>query len=73
MCETCGCGQPEEGVTITTPEEAHYEHPHDHPHDHGHSHDHSRTIKVEEDILSKNNLIAERNRGFFEAKKILTF
>jgi len=57
-------------------------HLHDHDHHHhgeGHEHDHhqadhyhsySREIKVEQDILSKNNLIAERNRGFFEAKKI---
>ena len=35
-----------------------------------HDHDHGRTIEVETDVLAKNNLIAERNRGYFEAKNI---
>ncbi len=50
-------------------------HNHDHPHDHGHSHDHQndREIKLEQDILYKNNLLAERNRGFLLAKNIMTF
>jgi hydrogenase nickel incorporation protein HypB len=30
-----------------------------------------KEIAVEQDILSKNNLLAERNRGYFEAKNIL--
>ena len=51
-------------------------HTHDHEHHHhGHDHHHhdggQRTvISVEEDILSRNNLLAERNRGFFEARNI---
>ncbi len=53
-------------------------HTHDHDHTHEHSHDHvhphsdyrSIEIKVEQDILSKNNLLAERNRGYFDAKSI---
>lgn len=80
MCDTCGCGQPNEAVTIRKPGEDghshphHHEHDHSHPHDHSHSpdHSHSRTIVVETDILAKNNLIAERNRGYFEAKNIFT-
>ncbi|NOZ45687.1 MAG: hydrogenase nickel incorporation protein HypB [Chlorobi bacterium] len=47
---------------------------HNHHH-HGHEHHHSeygnRKIEIETDILSKNNLLAERNRGFFEAKKVI--
>jgi len=43
----------------------------EHNHDHDHSHSHSREIEVEMDILGKNNLLAERNRGYFEAKNIL--
>ena len=46
-------------------------HIHDHDHDHTHDHSHSRTISVEQDVLGKNNLLAERNRGYFEAKSIL--
>ena len=61
-----------------------HSHGHSHDHDHGnnhadqaHSHSlteehhHLRKVEIEEDILAKNNLLAERNRGFFEAKKIL--
>ena len=54
-----------------------HSHSHDHGHDHnhdGHSHTHSenRTLEVEQDVLSKNNLLAERNRGYFLAKNMLT-
>jgi len=78
MCDTCGCGQPDEAVTFRKPGEEEHSHVHDHkldhnhPHDHSHPHEHNdnRTIIVETDILSKNNLIAERNRGYFEAKNI---
>ncbi|MDR2475193.1 MAG: hydrogenase nickel incorporation protein HypB [Bacteroidales bacterium] len=38
-------------------------------HEH-HEHDNSRTIAVEQDILQRNNLLAERNRGYFESKNI---
>ncbi len=45
---------------------------HSHQHDHDHSHSHSKTIvEVEKDILYENNLLAQRNRGYFEAKNIL--
>ncbi len=56
-------------------------HPHDHPHPHAHPHTHdhehgpgpgagSATLSVEQDILLQNNLLAQRNRGWFEAKGI---
>ena len=54
-----------------------HEHDHDHDHDHSHGHDHThdhnhpRKVEIEQDVLGKNNLLAERNRGFFEAKNIL--
>jgi len=53
-----------------------HDHHHDHHHDHGHTHDHhdggaSRTLQVETDILQQNNLLAQRNRGWLEAKGIL--
>ncbi len=80
MCDTCGCGQPNDEVTIRKPgDEKHHEHKHTHEHeheqDHEHeheyqSHSHERTIELQTDILQKNNLIAERNRGYFEAKNI---
>ncbi len=112
MCETCGCGQPGNSVTIQKPGEEkddlhnhQYEHEHSHEHDgmvhshshehiyhhkhhhegdhihdhmhhhhdhhdHDHDHAHDNVIDVGQDILQRNNLMAERNRGFFEAKGI---
>ncbi len=80
MCDTCGCSQPgESGVTYSKPHHHgdgifHHHHDHNHPHEHNHDHHHdtaSRTIEVEVDVLSKNNRMAERNRGYFEAKNVL--
>ncbi len=65
MCDTCGCGQPFEAVTFRKPGEHH------HHHDHDHDHEHTRTLQVETDILQQNNLLAQHNRGWFEAKGIL--
>ncbi|NIA18708.1 MAG: hydrogenase nickel incorporation protein HypB [Simkaniaceae bacterium] len=74
MCDTCGCSQPADAVTFKKPGEEpnhHHDHPHSHDHHHDHDHHHNRTIDVELDVLSKNNLVAERNRGYFDAKNIL--
>lgn len=71
MCGTCGCGQ-EDQVTFSKPgEENHHHHNHDHQHDHNHDHHHHKEIQLEIDVLSKNNMLAERNRGYFEALNIL--
>jgi hydrogenase nickel incorporation protein HypB len=49
------------------------DHKQDHEHEHEHqSHSHERTIELQTDILQKNNLLAERNRGYFEAKNIFS-
>lgn len=58
MCATCGCG------------------PNSHHHDHSHDHTHEtspgkKVVDVEQDILLENNLLAQRNRGFFEGRNIL--
>lgn len=59
-----------------THEHPHHEHNHDHDHSHSHSHDHSHihvkktVIEVQQDILQHNDLMASRNRGFFEAKEL---
>ncbi len=90
MCETCGCGQPDE-VNIHGPgQDHHHEHPdehgheheytHEHEHDHNghwhsHPHEHSpkKVINLNMDILSENNHMAERNRGYFEGRKVECF
>jgi hydrogenase nickel incorporation protein HypB len=60
MCATCGCG---------TVDSVHG-HEGGLPHDHS-THTHKKVVDVEKDILQQNNLLAERNRGYFEAKNIL--
>lgn len=59
---------------------ANHQHDHTHSHDHshhhhGHGHNHNgpETLKIASPVLGKNNLMAERNRGYFEAKQIKTF
>ena len=87
MCDTCGCNQPANAVKIILIGEetevmhdphdhdhGHGHHHHHHGHDHGHDHDHvhgKTVIELEQDVLSQNNRLAERNRGYFEAKNIL--
>jgi hydrogenase nickel incorporation protein HypB len=34
-------------------------------------HDGARTLRLEQDVLAKNNLIAARNRGWFEGRQIV--
>lgn len=58
----------------------HHGQPHTHTHSHSHAHIHShehdeeasaeshRTVQVRQAILSKNDRLAERNRGFFRAR-----
>jgi hydrogenase nickel incorporation protein HypB len=69
MCGTCGCGQPDP-VKIRKPGER-FTYIHSQP-EHSADHDHSsgREISLELDIMHKNDLLAERNRGYFEAKNI---
>jgi len=78
MCESCGCSSPDE-------QQHEHDHPHDHPHDHHeglfhphqhdhshpHDHEHGRVITLNTGILSENNRLAERNRGYFEGKNIV--
>jgi len=60
----------------------HHDHEHSHSHDHSHDHDHEHShshsdnhhhktvIDLEQDILQHNDLMAARNKGYFEAKNI---
>lgn len=51
----------------------HHHHDHDghsHSHDHTHSHHHKTVLEVEQDILQHNEVMAARNKGYFEAKNI---
>jgi len=79
MCQECGCGLGGDDVKIGGHSHDHghhhdHGHNHDYHHDHGqsgHSHDHGQTISLNRSLLEKNERLAERNRGFFGAKKLL--
>ncbi|MCF6241873.1 MAG: hydrogenase nickel incorporation protein HypB [Bacteroidales bacterium] len=86
MCTTCGCGQTDSILISKPPKinieslkingDLHHAHIHnhdDHHHHHTHEHDHHHektVLEIEQDILNTNNLLAERNRGYFDAKNI---
>ena len=84
MCTTCGCSDTmtprvtnlETGETNSLASHSHThghdkrDHAHAHHHDH-HTHDHEHTVLLEQAILSKNDRLAERNRGWFQGKDIL--
>jgi hydrogenase nickel incorporation protein HypB len=57
MCIDCGCATPG------------HDHHHHHDEKHGHDHDH-RTIRIEEDLLAKNDRLARRNREAFAARNL---
>ena len=72
MCGTCGCN-PGSEITITkvgdleskVVDQGHHHH-------HHHHHNSPKTvIELEQDILLQNNLMAERNRGYLEAKNVM--
>jgi len=64
MCATCGCDS-----NASTSIQQIGEH---HHHDQSRSHSQNKTmIAVEKDVLHENNLLAQRNRGYFDAKNIL--
>lgn len=45
-------------------------HSHSHDHDHTHDHHHKTVLEVEQNILQHNEVMAARNKGYFEAKNI---
>lgn len=77
MCGVCGCG---EGLNHSHEHEHDHGHHHEHDHDH-HHHDHNhqhgpahahaagltpaRMVRIEQDILAKNNRYADENRCYF--------
>jgi hydrogenase nickel incorporation protein HypB len=72
MCNTCGCND-QDNFTMSRPiNEENLAHNHHHSHIHAEKTS-SGIISLETSILSKNNLLAERNRGFFLAKHIKVF
>lgn len=48
-----------------------HDHEHGHDHDHDHAHGHRTTVDLEQEVLAKNNRLAERNRGWLDGRNIL--
>lgn len=77
MCTTCGCSGTSEATVIKpghSHDHEHHDHGHHHhdqDHDHHHHHDHGTVVTMEQQILAKNNLLAQRNRGWFAGREIL--
>jgi hydrogenase nickel incorporation protein HypB len=59
MCKECGCGLGGGDVR------------HGHEHGHEHASESRRTVDLARSLMEKNDRLAERNRGFFRAKKLL--
>jgi len=76
MCATCGCGHPDidhDHAHAHTHEVGHdhgRNHDDGHSHDHGHDHGHDM-IRIERDVLAKNNALAAGNRAWFAERQIL--
>jgi hydrogenase nickel incorporation protein HypB len=78
MCQECGCGNGGGDVKVGAHSHEHEHHPgpeqaHE-PHEHGHVHAYQhgvKTLDINRSLMEKNDRLAERNRGFFRAKKLL--
>ncbi|MBV9088826.1 MAG: hydrogenase nickel incorporation protein HypB [Mycobacteriaceae bacterium] len=88
MCATCGCGDDGAVITLAGESGHdhghHHHHHHHHDHDHDHEHEHgdrqaadpgaaTETISLEQKVLAKNDLVAERNRKWLAERNILAF
>jgi hydrogenase nickel incorporation protein HypB len=75
MCATCGCDSTDHHHDHDHHDHDHHDHDH-HDHDH-HDHEHrrepatSRTLRIEQDILAKNDEMAARNRAWFAGRGVL--
>ena len=79
MCTVCGCGEGETRIEghEHSPDGDH-QHEHEHAHQHGHAqHTHAaglepdRMVRVERDILAKNNSYAAANRSWLATRGVL--
>jgi hydrogenase nickel incorporation protein HypB len=81
MCATCGCGGPMSAAAHGHEFEPDHEHAHGHDHEHPHEHDHehphehdaigARLLRLEHDLLAKNDAVAGRNRGWLRRRGVL--
>ncbi|WP_329164371.1 hydrogenase nickel incorporation protein HypB [Streptomyces sp. NBC_01267] len=74
MCGTCGCSEESGGTRIVMLREddapAHG-HPHPHSHDHVQPRGEGETVTLEQKVLAKNDLLAERNRKWMTDRGVV--
>ncbi len=73
MCTTCGCGQGEGRIEGDEHQHVHADgtvHSHTHEHDHDHGFSQRRMVRVERNLLEKNDAFAKANREQFVQKGI---
>lgn len=81
MCTTCGCSDnakatiidpaSSDASSLRADDHKHDHHHHDHRQVQVHARQHATAVALEEAILAKNNLLAQRNRSWFEGREIL--
>lgn len=84
MCGTCGCSEESAGTRIVmlreddAPDHGHpHPHPHSHPHPHPHEHPGTRpdgsgeTVTIEQKVLAKNDVLADRNRAWMTERAVV--
>jgi len=72
MCDSCGCSN--EHYSIINFDQTKNNQIISHIlYENMHLHHEEKRIEVEQDVLYKNNLIAQKNRGYFDAKNVITF
>ena len=72
MCQDCGCSTISE-IQIHSHDSENYHHHHHHHDSHSHQSNGRSFLSIAESVLSKNERLAERNRGYFQAKNLLAF
>jgi hydrogenase nickel incorporation protein HypB len=79
MCANCGCAEAAQATltNLQTGQHVHLDasgrqhvHAHEHTHPHAHGHEHGTIIRLEHDVLLKNDRLAEQNRGWLEGRGI---
>jgi hydrogenase nickel incorporation protein HypB len=82
MCATCGCSSTSEAQERPHAHGHDHGHEHDHPHGHQHEHDHAARgrapddrpaaiHRLEEQVLAKNDRIAQRTRSWLADRRVL--
>lgn len=71
MCQDCGCSNVGEVEIHGHTSEKHHHYHHNYSHSHPPKTNGKSVLEIAQSVLSKNERLAERNRGYFQAKNLL--